>query len=91
MFQNHLKINQQLKEYGVWASQGFFRDKEGNINNRKGDFLENTLIYANQSFLATIQGDNAVYFDYFILGQIIPTLNAPDDYETYECVKDEVK
>ena len=39
------------------------------------------------------QGDNVIYADYFIIGQMNPVFNVPDEIEcvmTYECAADEV-
>ena len=36
-------------------------------------------------------GENAIYLDYVVLGQIIPVRNSPPDIENYESGKNEVK
>ena len=43
---------------------------------------ENTLVYCNQGSILTLKaGDYAFYFDYVVLGQLIPARNSPDDIE----------
>ena len=37
------------------------------------------------------KGENIIYADHFILGQIIPAANVPEDIEVYECAENELK
>lgn len=36
------------------------------------------------------KGENIIYADHFILGQIIPAANVPEDIEVYECAENEL-
>lgn len=76
----------------IWKSSGFFGDEKGEFTLNKVNFPGNTLIYAKQGLISTLQGgDHAIYLDYVILGQLICVKNLPDDFDNYECKEDEVK
>lgn len=63
----------------VWCHQGIFGNEKGKLNISKVYFPENTLIYANQSPLTTVKGDNVVHLQYFVMGQIMSVLNSLPD------------
>ena len=72
----------------IWQEQGLFNDVRGNLSIGKIDYLEDPLFYMNVVYP---EGENIIYVDYFILGQIISALNAPVDLESYVCAENEVK
>ena len=76
----------------VWRSHGFFRDVRPDLKLEKRKIPENALMYVNQAFLSTVKnGDLAMYNHSFIIGQIVPAANQPEDISTYECAENEVK
>ena len=76
----------------VWRSDGYFRDVRPGLKLEKRNIPENCLLYNNQALLSTVKnGELAMYNHNFIIGQIIPAANQPDDISTYECAPNEVK
>ena len=68
----------------IWKKKFFEGDQKGDFTITKPNFLENTLVYCNQSTISTLKArDYAIYLDYIILGQIIPAFNSPADLDNY--------
>ena len=62
------------------------------LNLEKKNIPENSLLYVNHGYLSTVKGgDLALYNHNFIIGQIIPSANLPEDISTYDCQPNEVK
>ena len=75
----------------VGKDNDYCGDEGDDLNIAKTNFPVNTLLYANQGLLPTVKGDSVIYLDYFVLRQIVPALNAPDNIDTYVYAPDEVK
>ena len=76
----------------IWHCNGFFGDQKGEFTITKTNFPENTVIYINNGTISTVKGGNdAIYLDYIILGQLICAKNLPKDLENYEYKQDELK
>ena len=76
----------------VWRKDGFFRDMRPNLKVEKRNIPENYLLYINQAYLSTVKsGELAMYNHNFIIGQLIPAANQPEDISTYKCMPNEVK
>ena len=76
----------------VWRSNGYFRDVRPDLKLEKRNIPENCPMHVNQAFLSTVKnGKLAMYNHNFIIGQIIPAANQPEDISTYECAPNEVK
>ena len=76
----------------VRRSDGCVRDVRPNLKQEKQNIPENALMYVRQAFLSTVKnGDLAMFNHNFIIGQIIPAANQPEDISTYECAENEVK
>ena len=76
----------------IWNKNGFFSDQKEEFTISKNNFPGNTSVYCNQGTISTVKsGENAIYLDYAVLGQIIPVRNCPPDIENYECGRNEVK
>ena len=70
----------------------FFCDIRPELNLQKVNMPENCLFYVNLAFLSTVKnGDIAMYFQNFIIGQSIFEANQPKDISLYECLPNEVK
>ena len=70
----------------IWKKNGFFSDQKWEPTISKNNFPENTLVYCSQGTILTVKsGENAIYLDYIVLGQIIPVRNCSLDIENYEC------
>ena len=69
----------------------FFGDQITNFTITKPNFPENTMAYVNQGSVTLVKSKLAIYLDYVILGQLIPTMNKPENVEEYECKPNETK
>ena len=75
----------------LWPKDGFFKEQRSDLNLKKANFPENTLVYINQARISTVKaGEQAIYTTNVILVQILPYANIPDDVENYELKEDEV-
>ena len=61
----------------IWKSNGFFKEQRTDLTIKKPNFPENTLVYVNQGSISPIKGEQAIYLEFIILGQILPFAN-PD-------------
>ena len=76
----------------IWKENGFFKDVRAELNLDKVNIPENSLIYVNQGFLTTIKsGEIAMYFENFVIGQLLIAASQPKDIANYICSKNEVK
>ena len=57
----------------------------------KVNFLENILIYFNQTYLTIKKYKKIFYCDYFILGQIVESSNPPQDVSSQTLKENRVK
>ena len=63
----------------IWQENGYFGNFMSDFNIHKRDFPENALVYVNQAYLSTKDGEIIIYCQYVILGQIIALRNPPPD------------
>ena len=80
-----------LKQVNLWVRQGFFLGECSNFNIPKANLPVNTVFYVNQGYRAMKDGKKCYYNDLYIIGQIMPLAQQPDDVELYQCVPSEVK
>ena len=86
------KDENKLSGEKIWKKDGFFKDMRADLNLEKVNIPENSLIYVNQGFLSTVKnGEIAMYFHNFIIGQMIIAANQPKDILNYVCLEKEVK
>lgn len=57
----------------------------------KVNYPKNSLFCINQAYSTTQKGENILYGDHFILGQIIPVVKVPTYIGNCKCLSDEVK
>lgn len=74
----------------IWLENGFYKDVKSDFTIFKNDFPENTLIYINKAQL-TFKKNPIINSNYFILVQIIPLPNPPQDLENYVYKESKVK
>ena len=83
--------NESLNTEEGLKKNSFLEDQKGDFTIEKPNFLENTLIYCNQSTISTFKArDYAIYLVYVILGQIIPASNSQPDLDNYVSKESEV-
>ena len=62
----------------MWTKDGFFKDTIPELNLEKKNIPENSLFYINQSYILIVKnGDSAMYYHNFIIGQVIVAANQP--------------
>ena len=66
----------------VWQENGFFGELKADFSIHKMGFPENALIYINQAYLSSKDGEPVVYCDYVIVGQLITLKSFPDDLDS---------
>ena len=66
----------------VWQENGFFGELKADFSIHKKDFPENALIYINQAYLSSTDGEPVVYCDYAIVGKLITLKSLPDDLDS---------
>ena len=63
----------------VWTSNGYFGELKSDFVLHKQDFPENCLIYCNQAYVSSKDGEAIIYCDYIILGQLLIMRNPPPE------------
>ena len=81
----------KLKQVNLWAQQGFFLGESSNFNIPKANLPENTIFYANQGYRAMKDRKKCYYNDLYIIGQIMPLAQQPDEVDGCDCKPNEVK
>ena len=83
-------VNEPVRE-SIWEQNGFLGEEKSDFELSKRNYPEISLLYLNQAYLTVQKGEDKVYSDHVILGQISAAANSPDDMKTYECAENEVK
>ena len=66
----------------VWQENGLFGELKADFSLYKKDFPENALIYINQDYLSSKDGELVVYCGYAIVGQLITLKSSSDDLDS---------
>ena len=75
----------------LWSQYGHFKQQCSEFSLQKTNMNELTLLHVNQGSL-TYKNDQKFYYgDTYILGQIVPLADSPDDLSSYELKPNEVK
>ena len=75
----------------LFKNNGFFSSQVCDFSLEKTDLPENTILYLNQCYLSHKDNKKICYTDIFIIGQITPSLNQPENLEEYTLQENEVK
>ena len=81
-----------LKNLKLSEKNGFFKEQRTDLTITKANFPGNTLRYVNQGNISPVKGEQAIYLEFVILGQIFPFAN-PDpkiDLDNYDFNENEV-
>ena len=87
-----LNNDDSKKSENVCKENGFFKEQRTDLTISKPNFPENTLCYVNQEIISPIKGEQAIYLEFVIIGQILPFAN-PDpkiDLDHYDFKDNEV-
>ena len=61
----------------VWKNNGYFGELKTDFTLHKKDFPENCLIYVNQAYISSKDGEAVIYCDYVVIGQLLILRNPP--------------
>ena len=65
----------------VWKENGFFGELKTDFSIHKKDFPENCLVYINQAYLSTKDGEPIVYCDFAVVGQLVPMKSSAENLD----------
>ena len=63
----------------LWPKYGYFKQQACDFSVEKANMPEMTAFYINQAYLSYKDNKKIYYCDVFILGQVTPMLNPPED------------
>ena len=75
----------------LWPKNGFFRSQAGDFSLEKANLPKMTILYLDQAYLSCKDNKKIYYTDMYIIGQVVPLLNPPEDLKYYQLKSDEVK
>ena len=75
----------------LWEDFGYFRTESCNFSIEKANLPENTVFYINQGYQSFKDNKKVYYNDVYIIAQIMPLSQQPQNIENYELKEDEVK
>ena len=67
----------------LWPSYGYFKQHACDFLVEKANMPEMTDNYVNQAYLSYKDNKKMYYCDVFIIGQVTPMLNPPEDLKNY--------
>ena len=79
------------KSTALFKNNGFFSSQVCDFSLEKTNLPENTILYLNQCYLSHKDNKKIYYTDIFIIGQITPLMNQPENLEEYALQENEVK
>ena len=75
----------------LWKKYVFFKQQACNFSIEKSNMPEMTIFYLNQAYQSSKGNKKSDYSDLFILGQVTPCLNPPENLNSYDVKKNEAK
>ena len=75
----------------LWPKHGYFKQQTCDFSVEKANMPEMTAFYINQSYLSYKDNKEVYYCDVFIIGQVTPMLNPPEDLKNYVPKENEAK
>ena len=75
----------------LWPSYGYFKQQACNFSVEKANMPEMRAFYVNQAYLSYKDNKKIYYCDVFIIGQVTPMLNPPEDLKNYIPKENEAK
>ena len=67
----------------LWPSYGYFKQQACDFLVEKANMPEMTANYVNQAYVSYKDNKKIYYCDVFIIGQVTPMLNPPEDLKNY--------
>ena len=75
----------------VWSNHGFFNARKWDYLMEKINIPENILLYINQSYLTVNKHKKIFYFDFFLIANIVASLNSSQGVSSHTLKENEVK
>ena len=75
----------------MWENYGYFCSQACEFSIEKPNLPENTAFCISQGYLSYKDNEKMYYSDIFIIGQITPLLNQPENISEYVPKENEVK
>ena len=63
----------------AWKNYGYFNQQACDFSIEKANLPEMSILYINQAYQPYMDNKTVYYCDYFIVGQVTPCLNPPED------------
>ena len=68
----------------MWPEYGYFQQQACSLSLDKAKMPEMTIFYLNQAYKSYKNNKKIYYYDFFIISQVIPLLNPPENLTNYE-------
>ena len=82
---------QRKNSTDLWRKNGFFSSQVCDFSIQKANLPEMTIFYVNQGYLSYKDNKKICYVDIYIVGQTVPLLNQPENFDEYTPLENEVK
>ena len=82
---------QKRNSTDLWKKNGFFSLQICDFSIEKANLPEMTIFYVNQGYLSYKDSKKIYYVDTYIVGQIVPLLNQPENLDEYMPLENVVK
>ena len=85
------KDNGKRNSTALWNKNGYFSSQVCDFSLEKANLPKMTIFYVNQAYLSYKDNKKIYYTDVYIIDQVVPLLNPPEDMKNYVPKSDELK
>ena len=85
------KDNGKRNRTALWNKNGYFSSQVCDFSLEKANLPKMTIFYVNQAYLSYKDNKKIYYTDVYIIDQVVPLLNPPEDMKNYVPKSDELK
>ena len=85
------KDNGKRNSTELWNKNGYFSSQVCDFSLEKANLPKMTIFYVKQAYLSYKDNKKIYYTDVYIIGQVVPLLNPPEDMKNYVPKSDELK
>ena len=85
------KDNGKRNSTALWNKNGYFSSQVCDFSLEKANLPKMTIFYVNQAYLSYKDNKKIYYTDVYIIDQVVPLLNPPEDMKNYVSKSDELK
>ena len=86
-----INVGFKNKSTRLWSNYGYFKSLSCDFPVEKSNLPKLVILYIKQAYFNNKYGWKIYYYDLFVVGQVTPMLNPPEDLENYGPEEDEVK